>query len=154
MKSIILFIILLIGSYFFTFQTQESLSKEENQPMITVNVEGALHNPGAFELSEPTMEQLFSKLELDTLADCSCISMERTLLDQDIVFIPSNMEQKVSLNYASMDELMSIKGIGQKKAEKIIEYRNESPFTYVEQIMEISGIGYKTYLKWRPYLCL
>lgn len=154
MKSIVLFIILLLGSYFFTFQTQEPLSKEENQPIITVIAEGALSNPGAFELSEPTMEQLFLHLKLDVDADCSCIDMERTLLDQDIVFIPSVTQPKISLNQGSLEELMSISGIGQKKAEKIIEYRSQNSFTYVEQIMEISGVGYKTYLKWRPYLCL
>lgn len=154
MKSIILFMILLVGSYFFAFQTQEPLSEEESQPTITVTAEGALFNPGVFELSEPTMEQLFSLLELDAKADCSCISMERPLLDQDIVFIPSLTEQKVSLNRGSIEELMGINGIGQKKAEKIIEYREMNPFTHIEQIMEISGVGYKTYLKWRPYLCL
>lgn len=154
MKSIILFIILLFGSYFFTFQTQDSLTKQESQPIITVVVEGALHNPGTFELSEPTMDALLLQLDLDVQADCTCLSMERTLLDQDIVFIPSMVQQKVSLNQGSIEELMSINGIGQKKAEKIIEYRNNIPFTYIEQIMEISGVGYKTYLKWRPYLCL
>ena len=154
MKSIVLFIILLIGSYFFTFQTQEPLSKEANQPMITVMAEGALSNSGPFELIEPTMEQLFLQLELDDDADCTCIDMGRTLLDQDIVFIPSVTQQKISLNHGSLEELMSISGIGQKKAEKIIEYRSQSSFTHIEQIMEISGVGYKTYLKWRPYLCL
>lgn len=154
MKSLLLFLLLLIGSYFFTFNNQLILTKEETHPNITVTVEGALKNPGIFELEEPTMDSLFNKIELEEDADCSCINTERLLLDQDIIYIPKTTQLKISLNEGSIEDLMTIKGIGQKKAEKIIEYRQEHPFTQIEQIMEISGIGYKTYLKWRPYLCL
>ncbi len=154
MKSILIFIVLLIGSYFFNFQNQVSLSKEENDVKIRVMVEGAIKNPGEFELNNASMEDLFSKLELNENADCTCVSMERALFDKDRIYIPEKSEVKVSLNHASKEELMQIKGVGEKKAEKIIEYRNTNSFTSIEQIMEISGIGEKTYLKWRPYLCL
>jgi competence protein ComEA len=43
--------------------------------------------------------------------------------------------------------LISLQGIGQKRAGDIIAYREKHPFTSVNQIMNVSGIGVKTYLK-------
>lgn len=48
---------------------------------------------------------------------------------------------KVNLNTASKEQLMTLKGIGEARAEAIIAYRQESgPFTRIEDIMEVSGI--------------
>ncbi|WP_270372522.1 ComEA family DNA-binding protein [Thomasclavelia ramosa] len=60
----------------------------------------------------------------------------------------------MSLNHASKEQLMTIKGIGPKTADKIIDYRNEHPFATIEEIKEVSGIGEKTYLRIRELLCL
>lgn len=49
---------------------------------------------------------------------------------------------------------MTIKGIGPKTADKIIDYRNEHPFATIEEIKEVSGIEEKTYLRIRELLCL
>lgn len=49
---------------------------------------------------------------------------------------------KVNLNTASADELASLKGIGEKKAQAIVDYREkQGKFTSVEQLEEVSGIG-------------
>ncbi len=53
----------------------------------------------------------------------------------------------VNLNTASAEELESLNGIGPATAEKIIEYRNEHKFNSVEDIMNVKGIGEKTFLK-------
>lgn len=53
----------------------------------------------------------------------------------------------VNLNTASAEALTSLKGIGPSTAEKIIEYRKEHRFDSVEDIMNIKGIGEKTFLK-------
>ncbi|WP_125144393.1 helix-hairpin-helix domain-containing protein [Clostridium transplantifaecale] len=48
---------------------------------------------------------------------------------------------KVNLNTAAKEQLMTLKGIGEARAEAIIAYRQESgPFTRIEDIMEVSGI--------------
>ena len=50
----------------------------------------------------------------------------------------------VDLNKASKEELMSIKGVGEKKAEAIIEYREKTPFKSVEDLANVKGFGTKS----------
>ncbi|MBI4177814.1 ComEA family DNA-binding protein [bacterium] len=60
---------------------------------------------------------------------------------------------KVNLNTASADELQTLKGIGEKKALEIIEYREaHGGFKKIEEIMEIKGIGEKSFEKLKDYL--
>lgn len=62
-------------------------------------------------------------------------------------------ESTVNINLANMQELMTIPGIGPSKATAILEYREEhGPFQTVESIMEVSGIGQKTFDKLKTYI--
>lgn len=52
---------------------------------------------------------------------------------------------KVNINTASIEQLSTLKYIGEKTAQKIVEYRKSNgPFVKVEDILNVSGIGPKT----------
>jgi competence ComEA-like helix-hairpin-helix protein len=58
----------------------------------------------------------------------------------------------VDLNKATKEVLESLPGVGEKTAEAIIERRGHVPFRRPEDLMEVKGIGEKKLAKIRPYL--
>lgn len=63
--------------------------------------------------------------------------------------------KKINLNTATVEDLMTIKGIGETYARRIIEFRDAiGGFTYMEQLKEVEGIGEGRYNAWTPYLTL
>ena len=154
MKKGIVFIIICLIAFLFSTKSLEQVDLDQKPTAIHVLVEGEVSEPGDYTIESGTVENLLNQIELTNDANCQCIDLKRELYDGDQVYIPSLNEATISLNQASKEDLMTIKGIGQKKAESIIEYRTQHPFTSIEQILDIKGVGQKTYLKWRPYLCL
>lgn len=62
---------------------------------------------------------------------------------------------KININTASKEELMTLDGIGEKKAGWIIEYRElHGSFQTVQDIMKVSGIGKKTFESLKDYICV
>ena len=51
---------------------------------------------------------------------------------------------KININTATVEELTQLKGVGEKLAAKIVDYRTQNgPFEMVEDIMKVPGIGQK-----------
>ena len=64
-------------------------------------------------------------------------------------------ELKVDLNQASASELQKLPGVGEKVAQRILEYREANgPFRAPEELMNVRGIGEKTYMNLEAYVTL
>lgn len=62
---------------------------------------------------------------------------------------------KVSINQASTEQLMTLPGIGPAMAKRIVEHRSKNgPFKKVEDLMSVKGIGEKKFSKFRDRLTL
>jgi len=59
----------------------------------------------------------------------------------------------VNLNSATQAQLETLPGVGAATAKRIIEYRQKSGgFKKVEELMNVKGIGEKAFLKLKPYI--
>ena len=64
-------------------------------------------------------------------------------------------EIKVDLNQASAMELQKLPGIGEKVAQRILEYRKANgPFAAPEELMNVRCIGEKTYMSLEAYVTI
>ena len=64
-----------------------------------------------------------------------------------LMMLVVNLFAKIDINTANMEQLHSLKGIGHSKVVAIIEYRKQHPFTKIEEIMKVKGIGKKLFEK-------
>ena len=86
-----------------------------------------------------------------TLALCGVLIMAPQLAFGALQEQAPVSKPTVNLNTATVDQLMTLPGIGQKTAERIIEYRTKSGgFKKIEELMNIRGIGEKSFLKLKP----
>jgi competence protein ComEA len=61
-----------------------------------------------------------------------------------LLFLAVSLFAKIDINNADVKTLVSIKGLGEKKAEAIIEYREKNgKFKSVDELLQVKGIGKK-----------
>lgn len=68
---------------------------------------------------------------------------------------PSAEKATLNLNAATLDQLETLPGIGRKVAERILEYRAKNGgFKKIEELMNVKGIGEKSFLKIKPLVAV
>ena len=58
----------------------------------------------------------------------------------------------VNINSCTLDELLTLPGIGESKAQAIFEYRKTNKFNTIEDIKNVTGIGQSLYDKIKDYI--
>jgi competence protein ComEA len=127
---------------------------------LTIYVTGAVMAPGVVQVSAGArVEQAVTAAGgASTEADLVRCNLAAPLRDGQHVHVPAMGEaipesileseggEIVNINSATVGELISLPGVGEATARKIIDYRTEhGPFSSIEEIMEVPGIGQAKY---------
>lgn len=148
-----------------SYDSSESSSKSQ-ATTIFVQVAGAVKSPGVYELSSTA--RVFEAIDaagglLDT-ADDYDINQAKALLDGEKIYVYTVEERQlasqtgllgvesvssseagaslVNINTATAEELKTLPGIGDSKANQIISYRDSNgSFSSIEDIKNVNGIG-------------
>ena len=149
MKTLLLIIILFLlsGCSKPEVNITNDLLQEENSEIIYVELKGKVSFPGIYEINNS--KYLYEIIEmagglLDS-ADVENINLVQLINVSCSITIPEKVKIEkpalININYASLEQLITLPGIGQVLAEKIIEYRKtKGLFLTIEQIKEIPGI--------------
>ena len=152
---------------------------EEASVTVTVYVCGEVVRPGVYELSEGAriIDALIAAGGFTGEAADNYLNQAEMLTDGGKVYVPSKEELKeggglsasgaengalsgsdsglVNINKADKSQLMTISGVGEAKAEKIIAYREEfGGFAAIEDIMNIPGIKEGMFSKIKDQICV
>ncbi len=159
----------------------ETLPKEDT---VFVDIKGEVQKPGLYEvpLNQRVMDIINAAGGLTEQADTSTINLSKKVEDQMVIIVSkvgdsestlvendarissndalvSKSAQKgtgpISINGASKEELMSLNGIGEARANAIITYRNShGGFKTIEELMEVKGIGESLFSKIKEHITL
>ena len=141
-----------------------------------VDISGEVNKPGVYKVTTET--RLFEVIDmaggLTENADPDSLNRAEKVTDGQKIIVLSYDESseigkssssvpdygltsdegdKVNINTADSSELQTIPGIGPAKAQSIIDYREQNGyFTTTEDIMDVTGIGQKTYASIKDYI--
>ena len=135
----ILFILVFLTVTILLFYKAFSIDKSDNKE-IGLKVNGQ-------EIKVPlgtTYEDLKDNID-DEVNDY--YSDDYTFSNGEDFVVDKKDTSKISINSSSKEELMTLPGIGEKTALKIIEYRKAQAFKSIEDIKNVKGIGDKKYEK-------
>lgn len=153
-------------------ETTESISTIQVEEYVTVFISGCVNKPDVYTLKKGAIV----KDVLDMaggFSESACrdyVNLAKELEGGEHIIIPDIEAVKnsevlipegektenslVNINTATKEELMNLPGIGERKAEAIIEYRNNSKFVAIEDIMNITGIKEAAFNKIKDKICI
>ena len=127
--------------------------------LVAVDIQGAVKKPGVYQIKEGSLVQNVINLAggLVENADTKQINQAKRVTDQMQVYVPvkgmtsqtstsaPSQGEKVNINSATVDDFKNVTGIGPKKAEKIITFREKNGnFKELKDLTKVSGIGEKS----------
>lgn len=154
--------------------TEKGLDDETSPKTIIVDIKGAVQKEGVYELKDEQRVNDLIHLAGGFLpeADPNSVNLAQKLSDEAVIYVAlqgenmsvittsnatptSEVSDKVSLNTATLSDLQTITGIGAKRAQDIIDYRDANGgFKALEELKNVSGIGDKTFDKIKEGLSL
>ena len=140
---------------------------EVKEKTIVVEIKGEVNKPDVYILNQGSIVKDLIDMAggLTDEANIDNINRAKELQNHELVIISNtnsideetiegnvksaiNNDGKVNINLATIEELMTIPGIGEVKANSIIEYRESNGgFKNLDELMNIDGIGEKTLSK-------
>ena len=164
------------------YSLEETESEDEDEvrtisSVCYVDISGEVESPGVYKVDSET--RLFQVIEmaggLTGKADLNSLNRAERVTDGQKIIVRAIGEKseegeetdyslnddgegiavdgKINLNYADSDTLQIIPGIGPAKAQNIIDYREKTgKFKKIEEIMNVSGIGEKTFDSIKDYI--
>ena len=148
----------------FLFSAEEEKSdhtsqKSEERKKVFVYVCGEVQASGVYELEQDSrvFEAIAKAGGLTENAAAEAVNQARVVVDGEQIYVPSLDEVKgagvvsevtertddgkININTAEKEELMTLTGVGEAKAQSIIAYREEhGGFQSIEELMQIEGI--------------
>lgn len=117
--------------------------------MVSVYIYGEVKYPGFYTTSSSStvFDVILQANGLTEQAETSLINMNKLIEEGEKIYIPKNESEinknnKININTASLDQLMTLKGIGKEKASSIILYRiTNGPFNSVNDLLSVPGIS-------------
>ncbi|MDU7532388.1 MAG: ComEA family DNA-binding protein [Peptoniphilus harei] len=144
----------------------------EEKEEIMVHISGAVNKPGILRLD--SSKRLVDALDLAggarDDADLDRVNLAARLHDEEKIYIPkvgevqgnissiasnpssSDTSSKININSADLSELTKIPGVGEKTAQKIIDYRANNSFSSIDDIKNVPGIGDKKFESMKDYI--
>ena len=172
---IVVFVSLVLGYYFLTkaLETEEKEivveTVEEQETVATeifvvetkycsVYLVGELERTGHFKIPiDWTVRMLFEFAGLKDTGNIESFNLGDIVVDNETYYVPKitnsiNVSEKININTCTVEELKTIKGIGDVIANRIIEYRKTKPFQTISDVKNVSGIGDALYEKIKDYI--
>lgn len=157
--------------------SEGSEAAETEAPVLVVHVDGCVASPGVYELAGHDLrvnDAVEAAGGLLPEADTSQMNLAAGLSDGQKVLVPSRAEEGaaaaapgggaasqtdagslVNINLATADQLQALSGVGEATARAIVEDREaHGPFSSVEDLKRVSGIGQKKFDKLKGQICV